>query len=271
MVRPTFKRGLSRNMLADMTAGRRLLIVGLPAVLTAAALLLSFAVASSAKPRTCRAEGSITLRKSSHARVYRIGRFGKVYGVLYSKDTRYLLTPTLSDCDPDLTGPDRPIRLAGRYVGYTIHNCSEGGGDSDEVYVRDLRTGEGLVQTSASRTLRLGDGGRIATDMELKANGSVAWIVHRLPPDPADRPRRRGVQSDRTIAKGPRTTSKLLDAGNRIALNSEADPRGLHLLPGRRRRPHDGSPEVTALPAGRGLPADEEFNSCSAPTTRQGV
>ena len=206
-----------------MALVRRLLIVGLLAVLTGAALLLSFAVASSAKPRTCRAEGSTTVLKTSHARVYQIRADAGflVYGCVYSKNARYLLNPGPTDCEDPIDRPGSP-RLAGRYVGYRLAVCNI---DQlkESVYVRDLVTGKLLVSTSASPTFRatLTIGTIFVSDLELKANGSVAWIVKRVgnssdsPPD-AEEVRK----SDRTIFKEPRTTSKLLDTGDDIELKS---------------------------------------------------
>jgi hypothetical protein len=197
-----------------MTLARRSIGVGRPAFLVAAALLLYLAVASPGEAHsTCRAKGSTTLQTSSHARVYQLD--GQVYGCVFSKNIPYLLNPGPTDCEDPFDRPGPRMALAGRYVGYTLAACNIDQA-KDRVYVRDLRTGKVLVQTSASETLTLGIGNRLVTDIELKANGSVAWIVMRSPSSVAEEVRK----SDRTIAKGPRTTSKLLDAGNHIAPRS---------------------------------------------------
>ena len=151
--------------------------------------------------------------------------------------------PCATDCDDDMLGPDA-IRL-GRALRRLHAPLLQRGPDKDWVYVRDLVTGELLVQTSASETLTLGIGSLIVTDMELKANGSVAWIVQI-----AAQRRRRGAGGGAQVRPHDlQGTADDLQAArrrrpDRVAL---AHPRGLHALLDQRRRREDRPPEITAL------------------------
>jgi hypothetical protein len=195
-----------------MTLTARLTVTPILAAATLA-LLVACAPSAAARTSTCREEGSTTLGKSRHARVYEFQ--GDVYGCLFSENTPHVLIVG-TDCDVAGRGA---IRLAGRYVGVARTFCNIDQAE-DRVQVTDLRTGQELVSTGASPTFSasLEIGSVYVTDLELKANGSVAWIAKlKVEGTPTEEEVRK---SDRTIAKGPRTTSKLLDAGKRIASRS---------------------------------------------------
>lgn len=174
-------------------------------------------VASQARAKPCRPKGSTTVKKSRLARIYELGSIGNVpdfYGCLYSRNKSYVIGER-NYCDVGRVGN---FRLAGRYEAYTIPFC-----DIDvlteQVRVVDLETGQQLVATSSSPSLNLivGIGRVYVTDMELKANGSIAWIVKLKGGPPTQEEVRK---SDRKLGKGKRETSGLLDAGQQIASRS---------------------------------------------------
>ncbi len=178
-------------------------------------------VAREARAKPCRPKGSTTVTKTRLARIYELKSPGNVpdfYGCLYSRNKSYVIGER-NYCDVGRVGN---FRLAGRYEAYTIPFCDI---DTltDQVRVVDLKTGQQLVATSPSPTLgaMLGfwNGVVNVTDMELKANGSVAWIA-KLKIGDGEPSRREVRKSDRKLGTGERKTSKLVDSGQLIASRS---------------------------------------------------
>ncbi|MDQ4130507.1 MAG: hypothetical protein M3133_05895 [Actinomycetota bacterium] len=192
-----------------------ILIAALATVLTTAALPTPPAEGR----HTCRARGSTTVFSSRHARIYET-RSGHVYGCLYSANRRVLLGR--SDCQGVTMGDPEDFRLAGRLVGYATSACNIDQG-KDTVRVTDLRTGRKLVVADASPTfaMALPDiGGYFVTDLEVKGNGSVAWITEL---QASGSPRQYEVRkSDDSVPSSGRIRreSALLDSGGLIAPDS---------------------------------------------------
>ena len=174
-------------------------------------------VAGSASAKPCRPKGSTTVTKSRLGRIYKLQTPGNVpdfYGCLYSRGKAYLIGER-NFCDVAEPGD---FRLAGRYVAYSLPYCNIDQ-RADQVRVLDLKTGKQLVATSASPSLEIVCPCPVyVTDMELKANGSVAWIVKLRPRSTPSQAEVR--KSDRKLGTGERKTSKLVDSGQLIASHS---------------------------------------------------
>jgi hypothetical protein len=168
----------------------------------------------SAHARTCRPEGSTTLKTTRQVRIYKVDTL--FYACLYSRGKGYVIGE--QDCQGGPGEPRAIFRFAGRYLAYAVAQCNIDQA-KDAIRVLDLTTGKNLVATSASRTLNLivGNGSVYVTDMELKFDGSVAWIVKVKGGTPT---REEVRKSDRTLGTGKRKDSKLLDSGNHIASRS---------------------------------------------------
>ncbi|MGI8592821.1 MAG: hypothetical protein ACR2ML_00335 [Solirubrobacteraceae bacterium] len=146
----------------------------------------------------------------------------RVFGCLYSTGKPYLLGG--GDCDTDGLGGVGAFRLLDRYVAYSATTCNIDQAKA-HVRVRNLRTGAKPIVVDASPSFRdmLDIGRYFVSDLELKANGSVAWIVKL---DIEGVPRIREVRkTDGTVAKnamGFRDQSVLLDSGDQIDSRSLA-------------------------------------------------
>lgn len=172
------------------------LIVALAATLTAAALPAS---AEASHQRTCRSKGSATVLKSSHARIFKKKPPRRVrddvdldavegvprylfYGCLCRANRKFLLGgDRCSEAPGEGFGSVRNLRLAGRYVGYSVvTSCRGPHATFSVVRVKSLRTGRfrhemgvgGTVQPPGASSTGWG----FASDLELKPNGSVAWF-----------------------------------------------------------------------------------------------
>lgn len=184
----------------------------------------------------CARKGSKTEEASRHARVYSVRRVQddavtrRWYGCLYRTQRRV----HLGDVGPAGMFSDRisPVRLAGRYVATAAeYTASTGDALGALIQVRDLRSGA-LVQRFQSP----GDPNTYdVTDLELRSNGSVAWIARIIQGMPAT--------TTYEVRRFPTTESHstILDAGTGIG------PRSLALSGRTLYWTHDGAPRSTIL------------------------
>jgi hypothetical protein len=122
---------------------------------------------------------TVTVYASEYARVFQkrakdADNPDPVYACLYSRNRVFRLGT--DDCFDSHGVGD--VRLAGRYVGYSVEVCgiSEG---SDDVRVKDLRTGALVHHVDATDTVPVPDS-YVVTDLELRRTGAVGWIVERF-------------------------------------------------------------------------------------------
>ena len=166
--------------------------------------------------RDCRSHRAKTLLRTTAGRIFqefvwRPGRSGPggnswidaSYGCLFSANEAFRLGQD-DDDDFDLGS----FRLVAPYVGYEEQACV-GLGCGYSVIVRDLRDGGKLREAPEPAT----DGFGKVTDLELKDNGSVAWIANSPPfsPTPA-----------RSVWASDGLGTRRLDTGPDIALESLA-------------------------------------------------
>jgi hypothetical protein len=151
--------------------------------------------------RSCRSQRAKDDLRNADGRVFQQYRGGAdfgdftpyTYACLFSEDERYLLGRNWDDESIEIP------RLTAPYVAYV----SRATACCSAVDVRDLRDGALLRSARASETMP----GQDVTDLVLKANGSVAWIVD-LAPD--------GVEVVAVDSSGRR----LLDSGPDVELRS---------------------------------------------------
>jgi hypothetical protein len=124
----------------------------------------------------CRSQRAERVLRAPHGRVFEQYQFDvseffpHVYACLFESDRRVLLGRNHDDETVDLP------RLAGPFVGYARSFCGIGGCQA-QIRVVDLRDGSELRDPGAAPGPPAGP--NLATDIELKENGSVAWIVGR--------------------------------------------------------------------------------------------
>jgi hypothetical protein len=166
-----------------MRASRLILSV---ATVAAAFLCLS-AGAAGARP-ACSSKGSRTVLATKSARIftkraivrprYHVTRW---YGCMYRYDRRFRLA-TVGEPGIFVTAV-RPIRLAGRFVGYSDFYEGPAGGTLADIHVRDLRSGREVFRHQAGEPDATDNQGPVQ-DLELKPNGSIAWIEATKPVSP---------------------------------------------------------------------------------------
>lgn len=93
------------------------------------------------------------------------------YACLFSADKRVPLTPI--DESMELTLP----RVVAPLVAFAVANCP-GASCYSSVTVRNLQDGRVISDLDASMTGGAPGDGEHVTDIELKPNGSLAWLVH---------------------------------------------------------------------------------------------
>lgn len=144
------------------------------------------ATATAAAKERCAAKGSRTEVASRAARVYSVRRVRdgeatrRWYGCAYAAGRRV----HLGDVGPAGEFSDRisPVRLAGRHVAFVSeYTASTGDALGAVVAVRDLRTGAFVRRFASPGDPNTYD----VTDLELRANGSVAWIARIVAGMPA--------------------------------------------------------------------------------------
>lgn len=164
--------------------------------------------------RDCRTHRAKTLLRTDTGRVFqqlvwRPGRTGPAgnswidaaYGCLFSADEAFALGQD-DDDDFDLSS----FRLVAPYVAYEQQGCV-GLGCGFSVEVRDLRDGRKLRDAPEPSTDSFGK----VSDLELKDNGSVAWIADSPPFSPAP---------VRSVWASDGLGTRRLDEGPDIALGS---------------------------------------------------
>ena len=207
------------------------------ATLAGVALAMAGPISPAVAQTGCEARGSRTEEASRFARVYSVRRVRdndavtrRWYACLYRTGRRV----ALGEVGPAGMFSDRisPVRLAGRYVA-TAEEYTAATGDAlgAVVQVRDLRT-----RALVSRFQSPGDPNTYdVTDLELRANGSVAWIARIVQGTPATT-----TYEVRTFSAGE-SQSVVVDSGDAIDTRSLAvSGRTLYWT-------HGGAPRSTTL------------------------
>lgn len=193
------------------------LLTGLPVAAVAGAVLAAGAPAAAVAADECQARGSRTEEASRYARVYSVRRVQddthvrRWYACLYSEDRRVRLgTVGAGGVHLDRISP---VRLAGRYVA-TASEYTAATGDAlgAVVEVRDLRTGRLVRHFHSPSEPNTYD----VTDLELRANGSVAFIARVLGGMPAT------TTYEVRALRSTGSSSELLDSGAGIDRRSLA-------------------------------------------------
>src|SRR3954452_8354927 len=123
----------------------------------------------------CASVGSTTVYKSSAGRIFK--KRGHYYSCSYREGKKFRLA------ESGFTGEDRygPFRVGSRFAAYAYRpSCGACQSTGAYVLVQDLRTGHHrtFVGSTGGGAIEPPDGiHQRVTDLELKANGSVAWIV----------------------------------------------------------------------------------------------
>lgn len=193
------------------------LLTGAPVAAVATVALATGSPATAVAQDRCQAERSRTEEASRHARVYSVRRVQddavtrRWYACLYSAGRRV----HLGVVGPAADFSDRiaPVRLAGRYVAFSSeYTASTGDAIGALVAVCDLRTG-----TFVHRFQSPGDPNTYdVTDLELRANGSVAWVARIIPGMPAT------TTFEVRAFQAAKTRSTILDSGAAIGSRSLA-------------------------------------------------
>jgi hypothetical protein len=179
----------------------------------AAAIIASVAApAAAVDTRRCASSGSTTVYKSSEGRFFK--KRGHYYSCSYREGKKFRLA------ESGFSGEDRygPFRIHSRYGAYA-YRPSCGACESTGAYVlaQDMRTGHHLRFASAmgGRPVEPADGiHRRVTDLELKRNGSVAWIVEQT--DLRTTPAQKRIQ----VRSRDTTGAHRLDEGPLVELRS---------------------------------------------------
>jgi hypothetical protein len=132
-------------------------------------------VAGAADTGRCASSASTTVYRSSEGRIFK--KRGHLYSCSYREGRKFRLV------ESGFRGEDRygPFRVHSRYAAY-VYRPSCGACESNGAYVlvQDLHTGKHRTFVSAmgGRPVEPADGiAQRVTDLVLKQNGSVAWIV----------------------------------------------------------------------------------------------
>ncbi|MDQ3870978.1 MAG: hypothetical protein M3301_05090 [Chloroflexota bacterium] len=159
----------------------------------------------------CATKGARALLATRHARV--IEKRHRVYACLYPRGRRFLLGTRRGD-NYDARRVTN-LRLTGRFVGYVRRRAS-----GLRVTSRELRRGRIVRDARAAVASRVGF--QAVTDLTLKPNGSVAWIVRTVPIDvPLNLYRFPGdTLPDYEVGKSDRAGPGLLDRGHDITAGS---------------------------------------------------
>lgn len=214
---------------------KRLLSAATVAAVATVALAVGAPVTAAAQDR-CELKRSKTEEASRYARVYSVRRVQddavtrRWYACLYRTGRRI----HLGDVGPAGMFSDRisPVRLAGRYVA-TAEEYTASSGDAlgAVIEVRNLLTGALVHRFQSPGDPNTYD----ITDLELRSNGSVAWIARIVQGVPATT-----AYEVRTFPTTESHTT-IVDAGPAI------DPRSLALSRKTLYWTRDGAPRSTTL------------------------
>jgi hypothetical protein len=122
----------------------------------------------------CRSQAAETHFQNADGRIFVQWRFSGqsfgpfVFACLFSANKRIQIGLANSSY------PGSTARLAAPYVAYAAHSCDVCSSQHSILQVRDLRDGSLVHDLSASSPDGNGDE---VTDLELKPNGSLAWVV----------------------------------------------------------------------------------------------
>jgi hypothetical protein len=166
----------------------------------------------SGRKAPCSLEGSKTIAAGLHGRVFarRPVDYARVYGCLYARNRRVPLGRYRECFDSEAVSLPR---LAGRFAGFALDFCHRAPTATSTVVVKNLRSGRtkfrlpGFTGTPPGVPALYG-----VTDLELKPNGSVAWIVE-------NRQGERQVEVRKADAEG---RGAVLDSGTGIDTRSLA-------------------------------------------------
>ena len=193
------------------------LLTGVPVAAVATVALAAGGPATAVAQDRCQAERSRTEEASRYARVYSVRRVQddavtrRWYACLYSANRRV----HLGDVGPASDFSDRiaPVRLAGRHVAYSSeYTAATGDAIGALVAVRDLRTGAFVHRFQSPGDPNTYD----VTDLELRANGSVAWVARIIQGMPAT------TTFEVRSFQAPKAPSTILDSGGAIGSGSLA-------------------------------------------------
>lgn len=200
------------------------------AVAAGLAVFIGMVIPSSAQPAAarhgCHLSGATVALSSAEAVVFRRRKpFGNVYYACYRhKGAIYRLNSKFENA----FSPVRPLRLAGRFVGYLDYNEGPTGDDTlINVAVRDLVTGV-VVQDSPNSESGVSQN---VQSFVLNRKGSGAWITkdYANPRFPSDHP------WEYQVWVIDRETAATLDSppgrGSVIARGQDIDPHSLTLSP----------------------------------------
>ncbi len=173
------------------------------------------AAAAQARSPACKTKAAKTLLTSKHARVFK--QRGRIYACLYRPGRSFQIGGrNAAGGNTDIAN----LRLAGRFVAYSRSQSGI------RLAAKELRRGKVVRDTPA--TVATTPGLTAVTDLELKLNGSLAWIVKRTPLDaPLSPYAMPGTsQPQYEVRKSDRTGDAVLDSGPDIAPASLALRRG---------------------------------------------
>lgn len=179
-------------------------------VLSLLLALIPSATGEARRQVVCAKKAGKTLLRTSDARVFKKRR--QVYACLLRKRRAFRLRGhALPYGDDDI----RDFRLRGRFVAYSLRRSS-----GRRVRVKELRRGRTIHDAKVALVSRIGF--TALTDLRLKRNGSVAWIVKTQPYDVALKlyPLPEEFLPDFEVGKSDRTGQALLDRGHYIAPGS---------------------------------------------------
>lgn len=175
-------------------------------------MVLPGGAAEARRSPVCKKKGGKTLLVTREARVFR--KQGQVYACLSRKRRAFRLG---GRSELGLLDEVSNFRLAGRYVAYSRHESR-----GLRVTVRELRRGRAVRDAKAAVVSRRPFG--FLTDIKLRRNGSVAWIVTAQPLDGPLNPNPMPTDylPDYEVGKAERGGQTLLDMGHYIAAGSLA-------------------------------------------------
>lgn len=152
--------------------------------------------------RACERPHTKTLKRTAAVRVFQDVEVGNVSACLYSRD-RVVDLQFFGEFIDQCSSLQNELEIAGRYVAYDmqVSGCDADAHAQDlRVIVRNLRTRKTLTKRCSDQvTNPTGGCGSEVSDIELRSNGSVAWLTYvdpanTFPGDPPERLFKREVK-----------------------------------------------------------------------------